>query len=286
MMARMKRTLVLVAVASVAVTGSAAADMAAGWDFSQYQGQQYMDTDSSFVYKDTLEANYSDFDASLGAGRNGVLSGNPCPAGASCSFGMLYFDGSFGSTAIPEVGFLDSTFTPISGSLLSNFDAPGTLDFDSHTALQSEGQLFADAYRMQYRGSSAASIVFAVDLSSESSVFTDWDVIFAANTASGTASLNVAFATTLDQFDVPEFGTDTAVALNTTDTKFTMSDLGLAGLDGVSDMAWVRIAFSGTNGAPNIDDVSVFATLVPEPATALLLMSGLVGMAVAGRRRA
>jgi hypothetical protein len=249
-------------IVSMAVAGSASAVMVAGWDFSQYQGQQYMDTDSSFTYKDSLESNYSDLDPSLGAGRNGAISGTPCPIGASCSFGELHFDGDLGSTAIPEKGFLDSDFRPLSGSLFSNFDAPGMLDFDSHVALQSEGQLFADAYRMNYAGSTAASIVFEVDLTSQTDDFTNWELVFAARTDSGLADIEIAFATSLEDA-VPEWSTDQVVAINATDSSYTVD---LDGLGRQSDTAYVRMTFSGTGGAPNIDNVAVFADAASPPA--------------------
>lgn len=276
----------LMMLASLALTQSADAEMLVGWDFSQWQAAQYMDTDSSFAYKNTLEANYSDFDQTDGAGRGGVASGSPCPdsANSSCQYGTAYWNGSFGSTDLPEspAFSVNGDFQPLGGSLTSNFDAPGSVDFDSFSVLGSEGQLFTNALRMNYRGSAQADIVFAVDVSSQGP-FTDWELIFGGNTQSGASLLKIAFATSLNAGD-PVFGTEQDINLSTTDTKFTV-DLDGAGT--TSDMAWIRFRFEGTESGntPNIDNVSVFATLVPEPGTALLLMAGLLGLGLSGRQR-
>ena len=129
--------------AGMALAGAAQAEMVAGWDFSAWGGENFMDTDGTFVYQNTLESNYSDLDPTFGAGKDGAVSPDaaPCGAGASCEFGMLYFDGSFGSTNVPETpaSSVNGPFTPLSGSLAPNLDAPGTVDFDNAGVLGSRG---------------------------------------------------------------------------------------------------------------------------------------------------
>src|SRR5258706_9280827 len=67
--------------ALLAGPGQAVVTVAAGWDFSQYQG-----AGSLAPFSNTLPANYSDSDPTFNAG-NG-----------SAAFGTLYFDGSNGSS--------------------------------------------------------------------------------------------------------------------------------------------------------------------------------------------
>ena len=69
----MKLRMTMLALASLALAGTAQAEMVAGWDFSQYGGSSFLAIDSGsspLVYANELEANYPDLDPSFGAGRN------------------------------------------------------------------------------------------------------------------------------------------------------------------------------------------------------------------------
>jgi len=74
-----------------------------------------------------------------------------------------------------------------------------------------------------------------------------------------------------------------SVNLDTNDKPFSVN-LGSA----LSHEAFVRLNFDPANGQPIIDNVAIGGTLsaIPEPGTAVLLVSGLTGLHVFGRRRA
>ena len=202
----MKLRNAVVALAAIGVAGSAQADMLAGWDFSQYGGQSFLAIDSAspFIYSNVLEANYSDRDDSFGAGRNrnddqdttGATRTPDCGDGGSCEFGTLYFDGSFGSTDIPEFseGDLVGELNAVSGSLGANVDAPSQVEFGSGAAQavqQEEGQRFFNDLALEWQGGTNASIVFEATLDD---LFTDFVLTFAGVAGSDTSTVLVEFA--------------------------------------------------------------------------------------------
>jgi hypothetical protein len=268
------KTLAIGAITALAVSpsgaGSAQAAMIGGWDFSQWAGDGALITDgTTFALVDTLDANYSSLDPSDGAGAE------------SAAFGTLYFNGQFGSTDVDETAF-PPVFAPSAAapdSLSSNLNAPvaggGPVPFDSHTILQAEGQDFANLLSMI--ATTPLSVVFEVDLSSVPEFGSDWSVSFGGKTSSGTSAVGIEFST--DGLNYTSFG---SVNLSSVDAPFSVN-LGA----GASDLAFVRFNFSPAGvDRPFIDNVAINATTaIPEPGTALLCGLGLVGLALAGRRR-
>jgi hypothetical protein len=260
----------LTPLALAVLVGSAAnATMLAGWDFSQYFDVGALSTDGA-TFTDTLDANYSDLDPTAGAGAE------------SGAFGTMYINGQFGSTNVGPL--LGSGLEPIQptaatgGSLASNLTAPGGVDFDSLTVLLDEGQAFANSLAMIAAGTSV--VVFEADLSSASQAGSSWSISFGARTFAGTSSIGIEFSS--DGVTFTSFG---SVNLTTTDTAFDV----VLGADQTST-AYVRLSFnpSGAN-QPLIDNVAISAAelveVVPEPSTTLLGSMGLIGLALAGRRR-
>jgi hypothetical protein len=260
----------LTPLALAALVGSSAqASMIAGWDFSQYFGDGFMSIDQGASFTDTLDANYSDLDPTFGAGA------------ASAAFGTMYVNGQFGSTDVDAGSgteqFLPSAAAP--GSLLSNQTAPGgTADFDAFDILLDEGQLSAESLAMVAAAPSV--VVFEADLTSVSQAGSGWSISFAAKMSSGSSVLGIEFSS--DGVNFVSFG---SVNLTTVDTAYNVN----LGADETSK-AYVRLSFnpSGAN-QPFLDNVAFNAAnlvgVVPEPSTALLGSLGVIGLAIAGRRR-
>lgn len=267
----MKKQLLAIAAAVGTITlgASARATMVAGWDFSQYlgDGTYVVDDGSLFEFVDTLGANYSSLDAS-GVGPD------------SAGFGTMYVNGQFGS-ANQQVGSgaeaLLPHFAAPTGSLSSNLTAPVTdgfgNPFDTLQTLQFEGQVNANALAMTALAST--NVVFAATPPVPG---TDWIVSFGGRTQGGTSSVEVEFSS-----DGTSYASVGVIPLNTVDTAFSVA---LGGV--LAQTGFVRLSFlvDSPASAPVIDNVAISATLIPEPGTALLLATGLAGLARYGRRRA
>ncbi len=261
----MKKLILLASIIALAPAGSAKAAMIAGFDHNSYVAG-FLSTDGATLV-DTLDARYSDFDPTFGAGAE---------AGA---FGTLYMDGSFGSTATPLDG--SDPYTSTSGSLSSNVTAPvngepaGDVPFGSTTVLTSEGVApFGSEIKMV--ANAATSVVYSADLSSIASVGDNWNLSFAGQTPIGTATVGIEFST--DGANYVVVGDET---LNTVDSTFNVV---LGG--GPSAQAFIRLTFDANQ--PFIDNLAIFADVsaVPEPASLALVASGLVALATVRRRRA
>jgi hypothetical protein len=274
---KMKMKSLIALLASLVVAGAAqAADVSvvAGWDFSQYWAEGTLIVDDSFVNKDTLDANYSDFDPTFGAGAE------------SAAFGTLYFNGSHGSTNVDENGF-PPAFGPTANSqagasLGSNLSAPqngvpvGDVPFDTHNVLAAEGQAYQEYLAMT--AISELDIVFEANLTSAGLTASAWQISFAAQTFSGNETeVTVEFST--DGMSYSSFG---SVTVDANDMPYLV-DLGTD----ITDQAFVRLGFdpsSLTGGQPVIDNVAIMA-IVPEPSTFFLLSLGLAGLGAFGRHR-
>lgn len=266
----MRKMLAIAAmIGAITLGGSAKATMVAGWDFSQYlgDGTLVVDDGSIFEFVYTLGANYSHLvsPASTTSGIGGV---SPLAA----QFGTMFIDGQFGSTDQA----VQDAFLPFANSLNSNLTRPVVPEFpnefDSHTILQFEGQVNA-----QFLSMTALQSTSAVFQATPTLPGTEWSLSFGGRTQSGSSSVEVEFSPN---------GTDWVslgiIALTAVDTAF---DVALG--DDLTQTAFVRLNFDVDGSfAPLIDNVAINATLIPEPGTALLLLTGLAGMTAYGRRKA
>jgi hypothetical protein len=251
--------------AAALLAAPAQALVVAGWDFSQYLGDSFLSIDGA-TGTSTLSANYSNLDPTFNAGAE------------SANFGTMFIDGQYGSTSVDP--FNQPEFVPSAalGSLASNLtapvQAPGDNEFDSHTILQFEGQLFANFQTMT--ALAPATVVFQADLGVVPQFGEAWQLTFGGATFSGTSVLGIEYS-----LDGTAFTALPSVLLDVNDKPFSV-DLFAGG----SDTMFVRLSFTNANGQPVIDNLALEATIVPEPGTLLLVGSGLAGLVGFGRRRA
>jgi len=257
------------ALLTMTVAGSAQATMVAGWSFNTYILDGSLQTLSGTT--NTLDAQFSDFDPTGGVGAE------------SAAFGTAFFDGSFGSSTVNPAGF-PADFAPsnvLAGNLLSNNTAPvngtpaGDVSFNGGDGFLQAELGFASPFAMI--AVNAVTVVFQADLSSISDVGSNWGFSIAGRTQSGVGTIGVEFST--NGTDFTGFGT---LNLTATDTPFSV----VLGTE-ESDFGYVRLSLSQS---AFIDNLAITADVgpasVPEPATAMLAISGLVGLGLMGRKRA
>jgi len=259
-MMRFLKTSILSFAASALLAGAAHSGTIAGWDFSQYLGDGLLTLDGA-TGANTLAANYSNLDPTNGAGAE------------SAAFGTMFINGLHGSTNVDPFS-AGPQFLPTAaagGSLHSNINAPGLVPFDSFTVLASEGQVFQNSLAMTAQG--AADVVFQASTLGSGKHGSDWGLSFGGKTFSGTSAIGVSFS-----LDGSSYSAPTLVNLDTNDTPFLVSFGPIT-----ADTIFVRLALSPASGQPIIDNVSLNATLVPEPGTLVLLGLGLAGLALRSR---
>ncbi len=266
----MKAKLVAIAtVTSVVLAASAAqATVIAGWDFSQYAVPNVLTADGGATFSDTLDANYSSFDPTFGAGAE------------SAAFGTMFINGANGSTDIdPTVD--GSPWVPTAGSLVSNLNTPkhsNGVPFDTQSVLLAEGQPTFDFRSMT--AEAAVDVVFGVDISTVPDFAAGFSISFAGLADEGTAVVGVEFST--DGVSYTSLG---EANLTSNDTLFEFNAGVISSL--VVDEAFFRLSFSdpttGVKGPalPVIDNVTVTAgksqiTVPALPAGGPILLAGLL----------
>jgi hypothetical protein len=253
--------------ATTFVAGQAQAITVAGWGFHQYfTSGGLVSTEDNTGQTTSLNADFSDLDPTFAAGLE------------SAAFGTLFFDGSFGSTAVDPAAF-PASFSPsaaVGGSLVSNPTTEGSAFFNG---AGTDGIMFSElgfSGNFAMQAASATTVVFAADLGSDPNEGANWGLQFAARTFSGAGSIEVEFSTDGVNFSV--IGTET---LSAVDSGFSVA-LGAT----QADEAYVRLSLSAGAFLDNVEITADLAAPVPEPVTALLGLTGVLGLGVMGRRRA
>jgi hypothetical protein len=268
----------LAVLASSLVAGSAQAALIAAWDFSQYSPGN-LSFDGGDTYVNTLSSNYSDLDETLIPGI-GI---------GSTQWGTLHLDGQYGSFATPADG--SDPFRPTSGNIDLNTNVAPVFGGTVGGAAAGNALLNEDAVPSQTLfnpnsmvartkpGGGLLDVVFAVNLGAQY-LADALGVSFAGiTTGAAGSSVQVEFST-----DGNAYASVGSAALTTTGQVFSFA---LGGDD--LTQGFVRLRFTGSNTIlPRIDNVAISGavTLIPEPGTALLLVTGLAGLAAIGRRRA
>jgi hypothetical protein len=212
----------------------------AGWDFSQYFGDGLLSVDGA-GFTDRLPANYSDLDATYGAGAE------------SAAYGTLVLDGTFGSTDTP-LDYTDPVVpsAAVPGSLRSLREAPPRgVPFECFTALRKEGQAFANPFALA--ALAPARVVFEASLAGVPESAAGWRLRFAARTSGGASRIELAFSS-----DGERYAALPHVAVDEIDRPF---DVPLSAKP--SERAFVRFAFAPeARQLVFVDNVAIDAELV------------------------
>jgi PEP-CTERM motif len=251
-----KLTYVLLAAAlglGAAATANAAPVLVAGWDFSQYYSDSVhsIDLGASAAPAD-IRANYSSLD--------------PNGAGAqAAAFGVYHLP-------FTPLGDASEPLLPTAGNLAPN-QAQGP--YNNYSVLTNEGQVNTNDLAML--AVSATSIVFESDLRGVPQIGNDYQLSLAGRSTSGTGSIGIEFSTDGTAFvSIGSFALTGSAAL----LQSAIQTLGAA-----ADRAFFRLTLSPDAVIDNVG-ISANLTTVPEPTTALLLATGLLGLVRCGRRRA
>jgi hypothetical protein len=258
---------------SALLAGTAAADLIAGWDFSQYAVGGALDDGSGPI--DSLPANYSALDTTFNAG--GTDSGD------SADFGTFHIDGSFGSTNVDETSGTPSV-APYATRTRANrrapalgFGAPAGLernDFDSFNVLRGEGQAFRNHMGLTARGS-GQHLTFRTHTGAPITG-TGLEVSLAGRALqpTGNVDVEVRFAADCSGFTLID-----TLTLSEDDEQYNV--LLSPSITEADGEVCVRLTLDDTNGQPVIDNVAI----VPEPGQIAMLGAGVLWLAGLRLRR-
>jgi hypothetical protein len=272
----MKRKLAKIAAlvaSSALVAGTAAADLIAGWDFSQYAVAGALNDGSGAI--DSLPANYSALDTTFNAG--GTASGD------SADYGTMHIDGTNGSTDVNETSGAPDV-APYATQTAANrrapalaFGAPADLgrnDFDSFNVLRGEGQAFRNHMALTARAASQHVTFRAHTGAPITGVGLEVSLAARAVQPAGNVDVEVRYAADCSSFSLID-----TLTLTEDDEQYNVL-LSPAVSEGDGEVC-VRLTLDDSNGQPVIDNVAI----VPEPGQIAMLGAGLAGLALLGLRR-
>jgi hypothetical protein len=237
---------------SAFLAGSAQAVEVAGWDFS--------DTSSDGVSLGSVDANYSSFDPTGGAGAESATYGQ------ATLTNLIARGGDVGAGAR----------TGVTGGTAQDANQRG---FNSFTTLQLEGQAFTLPMAVTAT-SGAGDAVFEGDLTTlgGGQGGYGWSISFAGQVVgASSATVGVEFAP-----DCVSYSSAGSVNLDDQANEYTVAFTKVA-----SDNACARLTIPNTGDERvAVDNVSLDVIAVPEPAVGAQLLAGAAGLVALFRRKA